>query len=261
MESWDVPSYLYRMFQSYFSGRFGSVSTGSGSMEVEIFGGVPQGSVVGPLLWNATFVSVLRMPLPLGAKLLGFADDTLLVVSSETVEELEALANNALRLVEDRISNLSFQIAADKTEAVLFTRKYKHGTPNIEVGGKTIPLTYLGVIIDSSLFFKEHMQSASAKAENISTQLARIMPNVGGPREDRRRLLSSVIHSVLLYGTPSWGHTLDLIPGNVKLLNKTQRKILLRVTCAYSTVSGVAANVLSSTRPADLWQENVNPSS
>ncbi|CAI6363639.1 unnamed protein product [Macrosiphum euphorbiae] len=256
LESWDVPSYLYRMFQSYFCGRSGMVSTGSGRMEVEISGGVPQGSVVGPLLWNTTFDSVLRVPLPHGAKLLGFADDTLLVVSSKTVEELEALANNALRLVEDRISNLSLQIAADKTEAVLFTHKYKHGTPNIEVGGKTIPLTkkmtYLGMIIDSSLFFKEHMQSASAKAEMISTQLARIMPNVGGPREDRRRLLSSVVHSVLLYGAPSWAHTLDLIPGNVKLLNKTQRKILLRCTCAYRTVSGVAANVLASTPPADL---------
>ncbi|CAI6345687.1 unnamed protein product [Macrosiphum euphorbiae] len=182
-------------------------------MEVEISGGVPQGSVVGPLLWNATFDSVLKMPLPQGAKLPGFADDTLLVVSSKTVEELEALANYALRLVEDRISNLSLQIAADKIEAVLFTQKYKHGTPNIEVGGKTILLTkkmtYLGMIIDGSLFFKEHMQSASAKAEMISTQLARIMPNVGGPREDRRRLLSSVVHSVLLYGAPSWAHTLN----------------------------------------------------
>jgi len=82
------------------------VETGSGRMEVEISGRVPQGSVVGPLLWNATFDSVLRVPLPQGAKLLGFADDTydtLLVVSSKTVEELEALANNALRLVENRI--------------------------------------------------------------------------------------------------------------------------------------------------------------
>lgn len=108
------------------------------------------------------------------------------------------------------------------------------------------------MIIDSSLFFREHMRSASSKAEMISTQLARIMPNVGGPREDRRRLLSSVVYSVLLYGAPSWAHTLDLIPDNVKLLNKTQRKILLRCTCAYRTVSGGAANVLASIPPADL---------
>jgi len=196
------------------------------------------------------------VPLPLGAKLLGFADDTMLVVSSKSIAELETLTNNALRLVDGRITNLSLQIAADKTETVLFTRKYKHGTPIIKVGGKTIPITkemtYLGMIIDSSLFFKEHVKAALSKAEKIAAQLARIMPNVGGPREDRGCLLSSVVHSVLFYGAPSWAHTLNLIPGNVKLMNQTQRKILLRCTCAYRMVLGVAVNVLASTPPADL---------
>lgn len=31
---------------------------------------------------------------------------------------------------------------------------------------------------------------------------------------------ASVMHSVLLYGAPTWAHTLDLVPGNVKLLRK-----------------------------------------
>jgi len=48
LENWEVPSYLLLMFQSYFLARSGTVSFGSGSMEVEISGGVPQGFVVGP---------------------------------------------------------------------------------------------------------------------------------------------------------------------------------------------------------------------
>jgi len=51
---------------------------------------------------------------------------------------------------------------------------------------------------------------------------------------------------------PSWAHTLDLIPDNAKLLSKTQRKVLLRCTCAYRTVAGGVANVLASIPPADL---------
>lgn len=94
----------------------------------------------------------------------------------------------------DRIANLSLQIAAEKTEAVLFTHKYKYGTPKIWVCGQSIELsskmTYLDMIIDKSLFFKEHIKVASSKAERISSQLSRIMPNIGGPREDRRRLLT-----------------------------------------------------------------------
>ncbi|XP_060873836.1 uncharacterized protein LOC132947548 [Metopolophium dirhodum] len=106
--------------------------------------------------------------------------------------------------------------------------------------------------IDKSLLFKSHIWNAAAEAEKIDTQLSKIMPNVGGPREDRRRLLSSVVHSVLLYGAPSWGHTLGVAPVNVKLLNRTQRKILLRCTSAYCTVLEVASNVLSSTPPYNL---------
>lgn len=80
-----------------------------------------------------------------------------MVASSESIAGLEAVANAALLILEDRITNLGLQIAADKTEAVFFTRKYKHGTPTINLCGKTIPLTkkmtYLGMLIGSSLFF------------------------------------------------------------------------------------------------------------
>jgi len=259
LEKWEVPAHLYRMFHSYFSGRSGTLLTCSslgGSMEVNISGGVPQGSVVGPLLWNVTYDPVLREEVPQGAKLMGFADDTLILTSSNTIAELESIANVTNNRVEERISNLGLQISAEKTEAVVFTHKYKWDKPLLTVCGSPVTLAiemrYLGMIIDKSLFFKSHMKKAAAKAEGIGTQLARLMPNVGGPREDRRRLLSSVVHSVLLYGAPAWAHTLDLVPGNVRLLNKTQRRVLLRCTCAYRTVSEAALNVLSSTPPADL---------
>ncbi|XP_060881917.1 uncharacterized protein LOC132953542 [Metopolophium dirhodum] len=108
------------------------------------------------------------------------------------------------------------------------------------------------MVVDRSMLFKGQVKKAAARAAGIRNQLARIMPNVGGPREDRRRLLSSVVHSVLLYGAPSWAHTLELVPGNVRTLNRAQRKVLLRCACAYRTVSEAATNVIASTPPADL---------
>lgn len=59
-------------------------------------------------------------------------------------------------------------------------------------------MTYLGIVVDNSLAFKARID----KAERIGSQLARLMPNIGGPKEARRRLLSSVVHSVLLYSAP-----------------------------------------------------------
>lgn len=112
-------------------------------------------------------------------------------------------------------------------------------------------MTYLG-IVDKLCLFKAHIKKATQKADRVGVSLARLMPNVGGPREAKRRLLVSVVHSVLLYGAPSWAHTLDLVPGNVNLLNRSQRKVLLRKICAYRTVSGAATTVLAGIPPADL---------
>ncbi|KAL4083919.1 hypothetical protein QTP88_029235 [Uroleucon formosanum] len=217
---WRVPQYLLNMFRSYFSGRTGTVHANcaeGGTLEIEISGGVPQGSVVGPLLWNATFDAVMRTELPSGAKLLGFADDTMLVTRVKSTQELEAVTNEALSLVEQRITGLGLQIAVEKTEAVLFTYKYKYTQPAIKLCGGDVQLStemnYLGMVVDRSMLFKGQVKKAAARAAGIGNQLARIMSNT---------------------------------------LNRAQRKVLLRCICAYRTVSKAATNVIASTPPADL---------
>jgi len=64
---------------------------------------------------------------------------------------------------------------------------------------------------------------------------------------------SRVRHAVgTAYGAPSWAPVLDFTLGNVKLLNRTQRRVLLRKICAYRTVSEAATNVLAGIPSADL---------
>lgn len=171
LDTWSARPYLVKMFQSYFADRYGTTDQGHRCRELdfEIMGGVPQGSVVGPLLWNVTFDRVLKEPLNHGSKLMGFADDTLVLVSVNTIRDLEYRANNALFEVEQRISSLGLEIATNKTEAVMFTYKYKFVLPELKLCGESIPLssemTYLGVTIDKSLRFKNHVSKAAAKAE------------------------------------------------------------------------------------------------
>lgn len=114
------------------------------------------------------------------------------------------------------------------------------------------------MVIDESLRFKEHVAYAAARAQKMLTSLSRLMPNVGGPREPRRRLLVSVVHSVLLYGAPVWAETLDYVKPNVDELTRVQRRATLRSICAYRTVSRVAANVLASIPPIDLLAKERN---
>lgn len=59
--------------------------------------GVPQGSVLGHLLWNID--EVFRLPLPRRTITIGFADDTLVVTEGDTVDEAEDHANTVLAYV------------------------------------------------------------------------------------------------------------------------------------------------------------------
>ncbi|CAI6369278.1 unnamed protein product [Macrosiphum euphorbiae] len=96
----------------------------------------------------------------------------------------------------------------------MFTYRYKYTEPEIRLCGNRVPLktemTYFGIVVDRTLLFKSLIKAVTTKAAEISMLLARIMPNVEGPREDRWCLLSAVVHSVLLYGAPAWAHTIDV---------------------------------------------------
>jgi len=78
------------------------------------------------------------------------------------------------------------------------------------------------------------------------------MPYVGGPRESRRKLLCSVIHSVLLYGAFVWGPSLEWSKQRAEKLLMVQRRAILRCICAYNTTLRVAVNIISATPPIDL---------
>lgn len=46
---------------------------------------VPQGSVLGPLLWDVTFDEILQVSLPRGCDIVCYADDTLVIAGDATV--------------------------------------------------------------------------------------------------------------------------------------------------------------------------------
>ncbi|XP_015371180.1 PREDICTED: uncharacterized protein LOC107166867 [Diuraphis noxia] len=77
------------------------------------------------------------------------------------------------------------------------------------------------------------------------------MPNVGGPAAEKRKLLTTVVHSQLLYAAPIWKSAL-MYECHKKKLFSPQRKMALRVASAYSTVSNTAIMVVTGIIPIHL---------
>ena len=110
------------------------------------------------------------------------------------------------------MSFVGLQLAEHKIETLLVSSMKVMETITLRVGENEITsqpsIRYLKVILDARLNFKEQVEKISNKASVVANTLSRLMLNVGGPRQKRRLLITSVTTSVLTYGTPIWADAL-----------------------------------------------------
>ncbi|CAB0028404.1 unnamed protein product [Trichogramma brassicae] len=169
---------------------------------------IGKGSVLGPILWNVMYDTILRLRLDEGVRIIGLADDIAVVAVAGTTYEVEDLLSHAIAGVRGALWGLGLETADHKTDALLISRKRRLETITIEVGDCFIAFSpcirYLGLQLDARLTFNDHLRAASEKASRVAGALSQIMPTIGGPRSSRRRLYANVIDSILLYGAPIW---------------------------------------------------------
>ncbi|RVE41577.1 hypothetical protein evm_013770 [Chilo suppressalis] len=252
-----VPQYLMRVLSSYLEGRDVVFTDQSGVADRHPMSrGVPQGSVLGPLLWNVSYDWVLRAALPPRVKLFCYADDTLVTARGGDLEQTLSLASAYTTLVVRRIEALGFKVALHKTEALLFHGPRRGAPPGHEiiVAGVKVPLKrhmkYLGLVIDGRWGFDEHFRRLEPRLLSAADALARLLPNVGGPSARVRRLYAGIVRSMALYGAPVWADALS--SRAIASLHRAQRALALRAIRAYSSVSHTAACIIAGTPPWEI---------
>ncbi|XP_050559942.1 retrovirus-related Pol polyprotein from type-1 retrotransposable element R1 isoform X2 [Spodoptera frugiperda] len=183
-----VPTYLRRVIEAYLTDRFVTYPGHQGEWNRrEMSRGVPQGSVLGPLLWNIGYDWVLRTDLPNGVSVVCYADDTLVLAHGRSHQAAANLMARAVATVVARIRQLGLEVALHKSEAMCFHGRGNAPPPDgsqITAGGVTIgvetTMKYLGLVLDSRWNFVEHFRRLAPKLERTGAALKRLLPNLGG---------------------------------------------------------------------------------
>ena len=256
-----VPSYLRRLVANYLSEREVVYVDGAGLVRHHpVVSGVPQGSVLGPLLWNIGYDWILRGELLPGMDIICYADDTLITARGKSFRDAARLAEVGSSLLVSRITLLGLDVSLAKTEALYFPRPRERvpSGATISVGGVVVgvgsELRYLGLTLDPRWHFGPHFRGMASRVLRAADALSRLLPNLGGPGTKCRLLYAGILRSMALYGAPIWAPAL-LKKGNVPLLRQAQRAIAQRVARAYRTVSFLAACALAQTPPWELEAE------
>lgn len=77
-------------------------------------------------------------------------------------------------------------------------------------------------MIDTGLYFREHLSYVQERAVNTSRTLFRMLLNTRGPKQERRVLLTSVVRSAITYAASVWaeGNTVPSYARGVKSVHR-----------------------------------------
>lgn len=207
-------------------------------------------------MWNIVYDYILETPTGQSIQLIGFANDLALIATAKDINKLKNTTNATFQSINERMTDKGLNIAPHKTKAIILSTRKSLPVPNFHIRGHPITVVrktrFLGVTIDSRMTFRAHIRNTASSVRGIVASLGRIMPNVGGPSANKRRLIMSITNSRLLYGAPVWANTAKKYVTSRATILGAQGAAALRITRAYRTIPRDAALALAGTPPANL---------
>lgn len=227
----NLPHPYYQLFNSYLSDRYFMVKyqdviTGL----YPIRAGVPQGSVLGPVLYLLYTSDIPTSPHTTTAT---FADDTAIMAVNEEPRIASQYLQRSLNELQEWLK--TWRIRANETKSVHVTYTLRKGTcPTVHLNNQPLPQTedakYLGVHIDRRLTWKKHI---FAKRKQLGLKYSKLYWLIG-PRsklstENKLLVYKVILKPVWTYGVELWGTASS---SNLEILQRFQSKTLRTITNA-----------------------------
>ena len=227
LELYGIRGNCNKWFRSYLTGRRQYVTVnGKSSGFKHILHGVPQGSVLGPLLF-IMYINDLPNALIFSESTL-FADDTCLLYSNSSLKSIERHLNIDLKRLFKWLCANKISLNVSKTEVLLFRNIHKSINHNVglKLNGKILNFSdsvkYLGVYLDSHLSWKTHFEMLSKKLGKTNGLISKLRHFA--PRSILLSFYNSFFDSHLRYACQIWAQS-SISPRILKLQKQAMRLI------------------------------------
>jgi hypothetical protein len=208
LEHYGIRGVALNWLKNYLTNRMQCTEIGDVQSELELIKcGVPQGSVLGPLLFLIYINDIVH-----SSKLFKFtlfADDTSLYYSCKQPNKLEETINTELSKISDWLSANRLSLNVGKSKLLYYTNRNREALKNIDIkiNNETLKevdsAKYLGVYMDNKLNWNVHIDNIKLRLSKGISILSLIRHFV--PETILRSLYFTFINSHTDYNLINWG--------------------------------------------------------
>jgi hypothetical protein len=208
LEYYGIRGVALKWLKSYLTNSMQCTEIGDTQSELELIKcGVPQGSVLGPLLFLIYINDIVK-----SSKLFKFtlfADDTSLYYSCKNTNNLESLMNTELSKISDWLSANKLSLNVGKSKLLYYTIKNRNCLKDIkikindEILKEVDSAKYLGVLMDNKLNWNLHVNNIKLRLSKGISILSLMRHYV--PQTTLLSLYFTFINSHIDYNLLNWG--------------------------------------------------------
>ena len=171
--------------------------------------GVPQGSVLGPLLFTM-YINDLPRCVSQDSKAILFADDTSVLVKDKDYNKFKQKMNLTLTSLDQWFTANQLVLNVTKTNIIKFEPKTRGHLPLIipykdQVLEEVNSAKFLGIYVDNNMNWKKHIEQISHKL-NVACSMIRNLTNTLNA-DILRMVYYAYFHPIILYGVIFWGNS------------------------------------------------------
>ena len=204
------------LIESYLTNRFQRVQLHNSfsdvkmdSMWMKVKRGVPQGSILGPLLF-ILYINDLPKAIMQNVIPIMFADDTSILITRQDTKELQEDLTLTFNQVSEWFKQNSLSLNINKTYLTHYhSKRVADSDINITYENNRITivneLKFLGLNITDTLTWNSHIETILPKLGSACFAMRSIKPFLS--QQMLKAIYYSQFHSIILYGLIFWGNS------------------------------------------------------